>query len=109
MTRNHELYCLIISFRYRPPIASDKPEDEQLAKEMLEKVSQPNRLEQRVKKGKFSSRGRGWVPMQHAEIQDFPKLDLSYLRALTFGVYQLKQARHYVDEHLTPDGEYEVH
>lgn len=95
-------------YRYRPPLASDKPEDEQLAREMMEKVNKPNALQLKVEKGKFSSRGRGWLPMQEPEIPEFPRLDLSYLRALTFGVYQIKQARHYTDEHLTGDGQYEV-
>ncbi len=36
----------------------------------------------------------------------FPKLNESYIRSLTFGVYQLKKDRSYKNEHLDENGNY---
>ena len=37
----------------------------------------------------------------------FPRLSDDYLRSITFGVYQLSQAPHYADQHLS-DGELDI-
>ena len=38
----------------------------------------------------------------------FPRLSHEYLRSLTFGVYQVKQAFSYSSEHVSPDGGYDL-
>ena len=38
---------------------------------------------------------------------NFPQLTEDYIRQLTFGVYQLKQARSYTREHINDQGLYE--
>ena len=41
-------------------------------------------------------------------VPSFPTLSMDYLYNLTLGTYQLKQARHYTDEHFNHDGDYQV-
>lgn len=41
-------------------------------------------------------------------LQDIPVLTEVYLRSLTFGIYQLKQALSYSSEHVSDDGGYEI-
>lgn len=41
-------------------------------------------------------------------VPDFPVLSEDYLRSLTFGVYQIKQAFSYTLEHLDEDGGYDI-
>ncbi|CAF3342724.1 unnamed protein product [Rotaria socialis] len=42
-------------------------------------------------------------------ITDFPKLTEADLKYFTLGVFQLKQARSYNLEHISEDGQYEIH
>ena len=39
----------------------------------------------------------------------FPRLTDEYLRSLTFGVYQVKQALSYSSEHVSSDGGYDLY
>ena len=39
----------------------------------------------------------------------FPVLTEEYLRSLTFGIYQLKQAKSYSREHINEKGGYEIY
>ena len=41
-------------------------------------------------------------------VPDFPILSESYLRSLTFGVYQVKETFSYACEHLDEDGGYDI-
>ncbi len=43
------------------------------------------------------------------ESLNFPSLTEDYIRGLTFGVYQAKQAKLYTKEHLDIEGKYEFH
>lgn len=45
--------------------------------------------------------------MEEELLEDFPKLSDSQLRDLTLGVYQLKQAKSYTQEHVSSEGNYE--
>ena len=47
--------------------------------------------------------GRKWKKRQ----EDFPKLSHSHLRDLTLGIYQIKQAKSYTQEHVSAKGKYE--
>ncbi|KAJ8308837.1 hypothetical protein KUTeg_013711 [Tegillarca granosa] len=50
-----------------------------------------------------------WMPMDASEVlSSFPHLSEEYLRTLAFGVYQLKQAISYTNEHLNDDCQYIV-
>lgn len=85
---------------FRPPLAKSHPQDESVAQKMLAQLGKENELQQRVSSGTLSSRGHRWEDIDAAELPDFPKLDEDYLRALTFGVYQVRQAKQYIAEHL---------
>ncbi len=51
---------------------------------------------------------RGWLNLDAAQVMpDFPHLTEADIRGYTYGVYQLRQARHYTDEHLE-NGKYIV-
>ena len=75
---------------------------------MKERASKPNHLKQLVDKGKLSTRGGGWRSNLDNVIPEFPQLTLDNLRSITLGVYQIKQARHYTDEHMMANGDYQV-
>ena len=95
---------------YRSPQYTTGPEDEQLAKDMLAKVTeQDNHLAERIKSGPLSSRGRKWLSLHAADvIPDFPILSECGLRKLTCGIFQLKMAPSYLNEHLDENGEFEI-
>ena len=44
----------------------------------------------------------------HEAVPDFPVLSKAQLHMLTFGTYQLKQAKAYTREHLSSDGDYTI-
>ncbi len=96
-------------FRYRPPLATDKPGDEAMAEEMLRLSKKRNTLKDAVKSGRLRTRvKRGWLNMDAAQVApDFPTLSEADIRGHTYGVYQLRQAKHYTDEHLE-NGKYIV-
>ncbi|XP_062575891.1 uncharacterized protein LOC134237760, partial [Saccostrea cucullata] len=50
-----------------------------------------------------------WIPIDATEAcQSFPKLTEDEIRELTLGVYQVKLARSYTQEHCSSDGTYEI-
>ena len=94
--------------RYRQPVQQHSAEQQREAEAMLARVDRVNRLKERVESHpELGDRAR-WTPMDGDAIQDFPRLNEEYLRQYTFGVYQVKQAKNYADEHLK-QGTYEVH
>ncbi len=100
------LYIFIL--RYRPEFATNKPGDIEMAREMKERARRPNRLMQMVEKGKLSSLGHGWRSNLDTVIPNFPQLSMDDLRSITLGVYQIKQAKKYTDEHMMENGDYQV-
>ena len=49
-----------------------------------------------------------WKDVDKSELEDYPKLNITELRDLTFGVYQIKQAQSYMTEHLDDVGDYKT-
>ena len=96
---------------YRRPLVTEKAGDAEMANEMLAKVLiTNNNVFQRVEKGLLSSRGENWVKMSANDAApDSPKTSSENLHKLTMGVYQLRQAAKYTEEHLNKKGDYEVH
>ena len=92
---------------YRPPLVTEKAGDAEMANEMLAKVLITNNsVFERVEKGSLSSRGGNWVKMSANDAAPyFPKTSSEYLHKLTMGVYQLRQAAKYTDEHLNEKGD----
>ncbi len=100
---------IIICFSFRRPPFQHSDEQEREAQGMLARVNAANTLKQRVDQNpNLGGRARaGWTPIDAAQIDDFPRLNYDYLRSLTFGIYQVKLAKNYADEHLK-NGTYEV-
>ena len=96
---------------FPPPLCSDKEGDAEMAEEMLRRSTITNNaVFERVEKGGLSSRGGHWVVMSSdAAAPGFPQISEDQLYELTHGIYQLKQAVHYTNEHFDQHGDYEVH
>ena len=94
---------------FRPPLVTTDNADAELAREMLRKAEMGrNALFSRVEKGPFSSRGK-WSSLDSEEaVPQFPVLTKDELQMITFGTYQLKQAKSYTREHQSEDGEYKI-
>jgi len=70
-------------------------------------VSKQNVLQERVISERLDRRTGVWVKMDATEaIPQFPKMSEEDIRNITFGVYQLKLAHSYTQEHLSEDGDY---
>ena len=91
---------------FRPDLAISKEIDETVAHSMLARKDKQNKLQSQIELGQFKP-GKKWTVITETEVSDFPKLSESDLRELTFGVYQIKQAKSYTDEHLK-DGQYTI-
>lgn len=109
---------------FRPPIfdtITDQEYHQKIADRMWAIKSGPeNPLFELVEKGAYSSRGKKWEGKEADEtalgepdimtnFPTFPKLEQSVIEEeVTFGTYQLKQARHYTDEHMEETGRFEL-
>lgn len=111
---NSQLYCVgdhvqivcAMCNKYRPVFAACSLDDDELAKKLKALVQKSNTLQKKVEE-KLSTRRAIWKAMDDDALEDFPKLSEDHLRDITLGVYQLKQAKSYTQEHLSEDGKYE--
>ena len=98
------IICAIIN-KYRPQLASTDDEDQiDLFKKMLAISQKSNQFigECSTFKKRILKRNRRLDP----DMLDFPVLTEEYIERLTFGVYQLKQAKSYTAEHLDENNNY---
>jgi hypothetical protein len=104
-------YCRIgaaLINKFRPPLATSKPHHLQLAARMLAKLNAHNKLmEQCVQGGRLHSKSVAvWEPLEASHIPGFPVLtEAEIAEHITFGKYQIRQARSYMDEHLNSRGD----
>ena len=94
---------------YRPPLASDNANDHALAQKMLQR----SQLKSNPLKERFVAPSGRKLPMKMKKVDantsvEFPVLSEDYLRTITFGTYQLKQAKCYAGEHVDEDGSYDI-
>ena len=99
------IVCAICN-AFRPRRIRDNPDDNLIAERMLRLASQPNHLRERVEEKRWAKKKASWLPITQESLPDFPRLTLDELRYITLGVYQLKQAKSYTEEHLSDDGMY---
>ena len=85
--------------KYRDNIKKNKPEDNWKAKEMLNNTETTNAQAEIFQSFHNKRSKQSRIKSDPMKVK-FPKLNESYKRSLTFGVYQLKQARSYTNEHL---------
>lgn len=105
-------YVIIVAAlcnKYRPPISRSSEEDEQAAAKMLHLSQRANTLQERVEGEGLDRRGMRWSKVDVENVApDFPCYDESELRQLTLGVYQLRMALSYAQEHTDAEGGFEI-
>ena len=104
-----KIVCALCN-KYRPPLSVDNAQntdDLQLAAQMIGMSFAQNQLRERVVKDGLEKRNVKWEKMDGADVS-FPVLKEQSLRDITLGVYQLKLAKSYTQEHLDDDGSYEI-
>jgi hypothetical protein len=117
--------------KFRPPLVQSKPEDAVLARRMLSKLNLNNNLKDRCcAGGDLHSRSSNvWEPLESSHVPGFPLLTETQIEGkqnilhefcidkifptdvrcsdfITFGAYQIGQAKNYVREHLDLNGEF---
>lgn len=102
--------------RFRPPLYDTTANAKYhcaIARKMKETSTVDNILATRVITGQLSSRGR-WDTVEVALddpgcVREFPRITEEDIETtITLGTYQLKQARHYSEEHINQEGLFEV-
>lgn len=93
---------------FRPALVTSPESDEVIAKRMMAQAKNPNKLQCTVVANGWDKKRVIWEKINESELNDFPELTENELRDLTMGVYQLKQARCYTDEHFDENGQYEI-
>ncbi|CAF2050509.1 unnamed protein product [Rotaria magnacalcarata] len=104
-----QIVCAMINC-YRPVFIQDTSHDDEIAAKMLNLVKQNNAIKNYVEKMK-AKKGRTvkWIEIAATnEIDNFPKMTFNELQDLTLGIYQLKQARSYIAEHISSHGSFIV-
>ncbi|VDI44871.1 Hypothetical predicted protein [Mytilus galloprovincialis] len=96
--------------KYRPPLnAGNETDDLLLGTKMLHMSKKKNELMERVSNENLHSRSGRWQKIDgNDSVEDFPKLSEEDIRDITLGVYQVKLAKSYTEEHLENDDYYEV-
>lgn len=68
-----------------------------------------NSLQTRVEEEGLNGRAMRWMKVDADDVApEFPRYDETELRELTFGIYQLRMARSYTQEHIDVDGKFEI-
>lgn len=95
--------CGAIINRFRQSINMEGANIE-FANQLLERARLPNTV-QEIVLGENLHRRRGrWVNLEANYIDDFPRLNLEYLRDITVGTYQLKLAPSYIQDTTQREG-----
>ncbi|XP_018401831.1 PREDICTED: uncharacterized protein LOC108778997 [Cyphomyrmex costatus] len=95
--------------RYHPTIEMEGADAEK-AYEMLEKAKEPNIVQALVEVENLKTRNaQRWVPINDAQLVDFPMLDIEYLKMLTVGIYQIKLAPAYVQDNVQRNDDEQFH
>ena len=102
-----KIVCAIINC-FRPQTLSIDASSNEIANEMLRKANMDNELKIYLEQNNLITKRSNYSPIECADLTDFPELSIDELREITMGVYQIKQAPCYTNEHLTEDGLYEL-
>ncbi|CAF3381748.1 unnamed protein product [Rotaria socialis] len=103
------IVCAIIN-RYRPVFVKDISKDQELGEKILKLLYETNKIKTFVQNIKSNTEKKlKWISMNVTNsTPNFPRMNFNELQELTLGVYQLKQARAYIAEHMSTDGAYSV-
>ncbi|XP_061168891.1 uncharacterized protein LOC133178157 [Saccostrea echinata] len=97
--------------KYRSPISTGNEEsDLNMAAKMRHLLSKSNLLQQEVESHGLDKKSHRWTKLDEAtaDLDDFPGFTEDEVRELTLGVYQVKLAKRYSQEHTNLDGTYEI-
>ena len=98
-----------ISNKYFQPLSTCGDDDFHIASKMRESFSHTNTLKKCIEDNNLEKKSSLWKSVDHATLDDFPKLNEEKLRSLTFGVYQLKLSPSYIHEHLEGNCDIQIH
>ena len=97
-----------ISNKFEPPLSQGNQEDDEtLGCRMLYLSKQVNSLKTYIEEHGLDKRKVVWKPVD--ECDNFPLLDEEDLVNITCGVYQLKLASNYIQEHIDNGSEISIH
>ncbi|XP_060085720.1 uncharacterized protein LOC132565127 [Ylistrum balloti] len=102
------IVCAIFNKFGTPISTGDAEQDQLLGSKMLHLSRKQNSLWERIEREGLFNRPSKWQKMETTTDIIFPVLTEEDLRNLTLGVYQLKLARSYTQEHMSETGGYEV-
>ena len=106
----HDIVCIVgaLCNAFRPPLSvGDEAQDSLLAQRMLALSSQANSLTNEVD-FVFQKASKKWTSLEEAEFADFSRFTEEELALFLVGVYQVKLASSYTQEHFADDGQYKV-
>lgn len=87
----------------RPSLHKNYNADCEIAEKMLKMASQENLVQKLVlSDNALLHRSKSWFSLHDLNncLYDFPKMTEDDIRALTIGIYQVRQAASYIDEHI---------
>lgn len=102
-----DFYKIAAAFinRYHPLLQMEGA-DAALAHQFLAKAQEPNIVQALVEVENLHTRNaERWVSLSANQLNDFPILDLDYLKDITTGTYQLGLAPSYIQDKLQRDGD----
>ncbi|XP_033763920.1 uncharacterized protein LOC117345083 [Pecten maximus] len=104
-----QIICSILN-KYKKPLLQPTASSEEMARKMLIKSKEENRLLTELEERGLLKKRSTYVTIDASgeELDDFPILTSDDLRDITFGIYQIKQACSYSREHMSDDGDYEL-
>ncbi|CAF0975999.1 unnamed protein product [Didymodactylos carnosus] len=89
---------------FQPPCIQDTANDQYTAGEMLQRRNKKNVLEEKLNDKEFL-KVKKWEKMEDATAAPkFPPMRLAVLNDITLGVFSVKQAISYVNEHIDENG-----
>ncbi|XP_062582733.1 uncharacterized protein LOC134244482 [Saccostrea cucullata] len=97
--------------KYRCPISTGNEEsDLNMAAKIRHLLAKSNLLQKEIESHGLDKKSHRWVKLDEAttDLDDFPRFTEDEVRELTLGVYQVKLAKHYSQEHTNLDGTYEI-
>ena len=100
-------FCAILIY-FRPQTLLIDTASNEIANEILRKANMDNELKIYLEQNNLITKRSNYNPIESTDLTDFPEISLDEIREITMGVYQMKRAPCYTNEHLTEDGLYEL-
>ena len=93
---------------FRPALVTSTDSDRGLGRRMMAQTKSPNKLQDKVMKNGWNKKRVIWKTIDDTKLENFPELTEDELRDLKMGIYQLKQAKSYMDEKFDEKGSYHM-